>query len=573
MISEDVTPRPQRFSQGWWKSLLWLVLPAALAVAVLDVYAVWFVASETTLYHADQVTYWSYSRQLAQLLAADPVAAVQAVVRTVANNDVNLLPAFPIACVMMLFGDSRLAYVLAVITIYGTATVVMLVLALRRFGVAKANWVAPIVILLVPTIWRPVFIGYLGIGGVALALAVLALVIPRGASSWSPRTMALAGALLAVLVLFRRWWGIWAAAFCAVVVLVVVWDLIAARPRSLRAIVKVVKGPCVLGATACGTVVVFAAPIMVTRLKTDYADRFAAYNLEGGAQRFAAVISHLGVLGVVVIVGCALYLVFGRIYRRSAVVLMLLAALTYGLMVSIQDHSPQHWYLYDPSILLLVGLAVGRLGEEFPPRRRAAVWALVLLLGVVMTTAVFTPDVLAGRGGKLLPADGVRPRVRHDLAEVDRLLTYLDHRYEDGSGAVYVLASSELLSDHVLGFSNLSLETEHPSVKGFIAAAHVDRRDGFPRGLLVADAVVVTDPIQIHLPAEEQRVVAEPARSFLSGTDIAQAFHKLPVTFTLDGGVQVYVFERVRPITPGDLEGLSSRLRDAYPDRPEIFAP
>ena len=44
-------------------------------------------------------------------------------------------------------------------------------------------------------------------------------------------------------------------------------------------------------------------------------------------------------------------------------------------------------------------------------------------------------------------------------------------------------------SDQVLAFSNLSLGTNHPSVGGFLNSSHVDRRDGFPRGLLLADAL------------------------------------------------------------------------------------
>ncbi len=125
----------------------------------------------------------------------------------------------------------------------------------------------------------------------------------------------------------------------------------------------------------------------------------------------------------------------------------------------------------------------------------------------------------------------------------------------------------------MLAFSNLSLGTGHPSVKGFLESAHVDRRDGFPRGLLLADAVIVTEPVQIHLRADDQRVVVEAARSFRDETDIARAFQRLPVSFALDGGVRVFVFERVRTTTAEELEGFSSRLRDAYPDRPEIFTP
>ena len=556
-----------------WESARSLILPVVLVVVCLDLYAVWFVGSERTLFHADQLTYWSYSQRLSQLLAADPVAAIRAVGHSVANNDINLLPALPVACVMALFGCSRLVYILSVITLYGTATVLMLVLALRRFGLDAPSWVTPLVLLLVPTIWRPVFLGYLGIGGVALALAVLALVVPAGASSSSARSMALAGILLAVTVLYRRWWGIWAVAFCSVVVLVVLWNLVANRPRSLRQIGAVVAGPCVFGLTAGVTLIVLAAPVVVQRATTDYADRFAAYSLEGAYQRVQAAVGHIGILGVLLIVASACTLMLNRAYRRSAMVLVLVLALTYALMVSIQDHSPQHWYLYDPSILLLVGLAVGRLGHEFPPRRHPAAWAPLVVIGAVMTTAVFVPGVLPGAEAGIVPSDGLRPRVRNDLHEINRLLSFLDDRYRSGSGSVYVLASSEVLSDQALAFANLSLGTEHPSVRSFLASAHVDRRDGFPRGLLLADAVITTDPVQIHLRADEQRVVVEPARSFRDGTDIALGFQRLPVTFTLDGGVRAFVFERIRTTTVEELEGLSSRLREAYPDRPEIFAP
>jgi len=559
-------------SQGaLWVRCRSILLPALVVVAVLDVYALWFLGVEQTLYHADQVTYWSYSQHLSQVLVVDPVAAIRAVVHSVASSDVNLLPALPIACVMAVFGDSRLVYLLSVINIYGAAMVVMLVVALRKFGLKNASWVAPLVFLLTAGIWRPIFIGYLGIGGVALALGVLALAIPSLSSRVTTRSMVLAGVLLALLVLFRRWWGIWAVAFCIVVLLAALWELVSTRTQSLKKVREVVAGPAVLGLTAVVTLIVLAAPIVVQRLTTDYADRFAAYSLGDASQRVAAVVGHFGFLGLLLIVGCTAYLLSKPPLRRSAVALVLLLVLTYTVMVSIQDHSPQHWYLYDPSILLLVGLALGRLGEELPRRRRVAVWASLVVVGLVTTASIFVPGFAYGGRVGLLPSDRLHPRVRGDLAEIDRLLTFLDHRYENGTGRIYILASSELLSDQVLAFSNLSLGTEHASVQGIIGSAHVDRRDGFPRGLLVADAVIVTDPIQVHLRADEQRVIVEPARSFLEGTDIAHAFQELPETFVLDNDVKVRIFERVRLNTPEEIEGLSSRLREAYPDRPEIF--
>jgi hypothetical protein len=242
-------------------------------------------------------------------------------------------------------------------------------------------------------------------------------------------------------------------------------------------------------------------------------------------------------------------------------------------MTSIQDHSPQHWYLYDAQILLLVGLAVDRVQRLLAGRTRAAAVSALVMLGAVATAWVYLPvERLGMRAGAALP-EPIRPTVRRDLREVDRLLTYLDHRCEVGAGPIYVVASSRVLSDQVLSFANLSLGTDHPSVRQVLSASHVDRRDGFPIALLAASTVVVADPVQVHLRPEDQQVVVAPARSFLDGTDVARAFARMYPTFELDGGVRVSVFNRERGHTSAEIAGLSEKLRRRYPERPEIFSP
>jgi len=550
--------------------LLWILA----LIIFLDLYALWFVGSERTLYHADQVAYWSYSRQLSEMLVDDPVMAVRAVAHSVAYNDVNLLPASPIAAWMVAFGNSRMAYVVAVISIYGLTTAIMLTFALWRVCGTVRPWSGPLAVLLLSTVWRPIFIGYLGIGGVALALAILALVLPVGTTRRGTREMVAAGFFLGLLALFRRWWGIWALGFACTLVVDAIWDFLISQPRDRRRLRRSLIGPAALGLCAGATTLILAAPITLWRLSTDYADRFAAYDLGSIGGRIAAVFGHFGLIGVALLVVCAIWLINCRETRRTAVFLILSLGFTYTIMVSIQDHSPQHWYLYYPQALLLVGIAIERIASFDRGHRRQIALGTLVVVALSVTAAVYLPPAagLADDFGPLLPSDRLRPQVRADLHEVDRLLSFLDQKLE-GSARVYVLASSRLLSDQVLGFSNLSLGTQHLAPQAILGAAHVDRRDGFPSALLTADIVLVADPVQVHLRAEDQMVIAVPAESFVEGRDIALAFRKLNDTFTLDGGVRVLVFERVREHEPGEVEALSTRLREAYPDRPEIYRP
>ncbi len=193
-----------------------LLLPVAAMILVLDAYAVWFVRTEQTLYHADQVAYWSYCRSLAQLMVEDPVASVGAVFHSIANNDINLLPAVPISLLMVVFGGSRLVYVIGVITIYGFASCGGAGVRPGEDRTAATALGRTTGVCLVATVWQPVFIGYLGIGGVRARSGRDRPVMGRETAPAAQCSSADAcGFLLAVLVLFRRWWGIWGVAFVA----------------------------------------------------------------------------------------------------------------------------------------------------------------------------------------------------------------------------------------------------------------------------------------------------------------------------------------------------------------------
>ena len=91
--------------------------------------------------------------------------------------------------------------------------------------------------------------------------------------------------------------------------------------------------------------------------------------------------------------------------------------------------------------------------------------------------------------------------------------------------------------------------------------------------LLEATYVVVPQPAQTDMVAREQQVVVIPTDSFIRGENLARAFRRLPVEFLLEGDVRVWVFERERNITAGEVAELSASLRSVYPDRPDIWRP
>jgi hypothetical protein len=104
-----------------------------------------------------------------------------------------------------------------------------------------------------------------------------------------------------------------------------------------------------------------------------------------------------------------------------------------------------------------------------------------------------------------------------------------------------------------------------------VRPADVDKRDGFPQQLPTADIVVASDPPQIHLAAEDQQVILEPARQLAKKVGIGAAFERVEGEYVLDGGAQAFLYRRTRPVTAEEIAELSAALQRSYPDRPYIF--
>jgi hypothetical protein len=555
-----------------------------VSFGVLVLFAVSFVAAEHTLYHADQVAYWEFSSGLAANLRTEPWSAIQQIAWSVAHADLNLVPAVPIAVAMLAVGDSRTAYVAGVMSIYGLAVVVMLLVAVRwgwPDGFRPAVWavVAGTVtgLLLFPALWRPVLIGYLGLGGVALGLAIFTLYFRADPPSVRWQQLVLIGFLISMVALFRRWYGFWALAFCVIVLLDGVWRVWRRRPSDRSQLWQVVRTPLIVGASAAVTLLALATPLVVHRLTPGYAQEFAAYaRSTGAAGQITELIREFGLIPLGVIAAAAGSLAWDRSMRRTGTLVSLQMAMTYLLMVRLQGHGPHHWYLYLGGALFLVGLAVVRTLSSLDTVRARATAVIGLVgIGLIVTGSVYAECLrpLADLMGPLVPRHRVRPLQRQDLAEVHRLLGFLDEQVARREGYIYVLGSTGTLSDQSLAFANRSLGTGYRSPASILQSAHVDRRDGFPRMLLEATYVVVPDPPQNDMNPARQRVVMIPTRSFVEGRNIARAFRRLPVEFLLERDVRVWVFERERGITGDEVAELSALLRAAYPDRPNIWGP
>jgi hypothetical protein len=561
--------RPSSFPLLAWADV------AAIAGVLLavNVWVVWFVAQEHWLYRADEVSFWSSSIGLAHTLRADPWMAFVNLSRSVAHATLNLLPAFPIAVVLSVAGDSRLAYLLTVVDVYGSLVLLALVIAARRLGGTPdlgMGWSRAAIVatmLLAFSLWQPVVLGYLDLGGVAIALAILALYLCRAPEDLSPFQSVVIGFLTALLFLFRRWYGFWSLAFCALVATEALIEAACGRRKPVRSAI-------VIGAVAAGTLAAVALPVVLQVAATDFADKFAAFKVRHGAvAELSAPVKRFGLLLLIpALAGGVLLCVGPRAQRRLALFVGVQMALIFLLMRRIQDPDIHHFYLYLPGILCLVVVAAEQALARLPTvAPRLLLLGTLLASGGAVTMAVLSPAV-ASALHEWAPSP-VAPRIRSDIPEVLRLLGYLDDRLREQPGYIYVFSSGGVISDQTLAFANLSAGVSYRSPVVVLQSSQLDRRDGFPCMLLKADYAVVPWPIDPPSRREEVQVILIPAESIARGRDIGQAFRQLPETFHLENRQTVLVYRRERELLTPEVEALSRLLRTAYPERPDIYEP
>lgn len=550
---------------------------AALIVMGVGLFAVDFVSREATLYYWDGSYYWGLSCRLGRVLWHSPGQALAEIIQSIRFSDYNLIPALPVSLIMLAFGCSRLVYELSVIGAYGFLTVFVFLTTSWKITSARESdlswWIMSASVLtplFFPGLWRPVFLGYLDVGGVGIALFILLLYFRQPTDTMKLPALVSLGILLALLTLFRRWYVFWAVSFIVTVALnsfSTMWSL---RAWNWRAILRALGMPIMVGLGAGITMLLLAWPMALRVLTRDYSHIHLAWKLqETISGEICTVVDNFGLVPLALLAASTIGLqLFGTV-RRTAMLLTIQLALTFLLMRRMQDHSPQHWYLYYPNAMLLVSLFLGQIGTLIRNARHKYVLAGFLLVTGLMVSAATYMKCAAGLAdclGVLAPQTRVYPEVREDMPELMRLLHFLAGLQRHRPGPIYVLSSSETLSYTHLRDAYLSL-TRTPLAPGTILwCSEVDRRDGFPRNLLKARYVLVALPIQYHLRPQDQRVIGIPARSLTTPCNIGNAFRRMPDEFNLRNGVKLLVFEKERAVSKSELRNLVDIFCQAYPD-------
>lgn len=558
-----------------------LIASQWIIIAVFaNIFAASFVLKERYIYFWDLAEYWHDTSLMVYMFRRAPLGAISKLLYSVRHYDYNYLPTIPLTVPMSIFGESRLVYVLSIVNIYALPAAFVLTAATKAIaksaGLQHAEalyYVVPVVLLTLPAFWVPTLRGYPDVGGLVLVGAVLFFYFNKRPRTLKAREAIVCGVLLALLLLFRRWYGFWAVSFIMLLPVDAAFELWNGCPFDFEACWKTYR-PTILVVLSFGVALICIAwPLVVHMITTPYRDIYSAYRASTGlleslrdAGRF-----YLGTLVCFAFAVSVTLLAASQSVRRLCVFLLAQLMLILILFERIQGFAWQHFYLLIPTIVIFLSLALVVIANM-------SSWLAVPMYSFVSIMA-FGPvfslyfGPLSHFSQEIAAAGRCFPLIRYDLPEIRRLLGILEDYDSRTGGTVYVLASSQIINSALLWEANLSLNTNYQVTGKILRTAEVDRRDGFPWQLLNAQYVLVAVPIQYHLRREEQRMVELPAEALLMGRNIGDAFERLAESFVLEGDVRVYVFRKVRSITEKELSDLEGECKRVYPDAPDICIP
>lgn len=566
---------------AWFLLIAWASLVTAL-----------YLKNENAFYWSDYNFYAYATGALAELIIMHTFMVPLFLWQSLQWNH-GLIVAIPSALFEIMFGVSRLSYISSMVVLYllpfaaSLGVIATKVIAAPRWQVF---WSTVLITLSLPPMWVPSLRGYPDcLAALVVSLSLLCYLTNRDMRNTN-KVVGL-GLLLALAPLLRRHFIY---ADIALVLAIIIDQFVLARQinghsgEALKSFAKAMLGRfsiTVAFTLFCfGTVGLrFTQQLLLHNYKTLY-QSFDVSLIE-------TVNYFFHVFGTIIWLFVLAGFVLARqskLYKPDARFIHTFATLAAGIWLFLVNILGAHYNLYF-SWLVVLGLVsfFWYIAGNAPALIRNTALSLMLVFFLTnLSIGLAPPAVLDRLGIKVFRPDMLNlveqegdlvgwlfsanypPLARTDREEVVRLADYL-RSLAPKRELIYVASCSKLLNTDVIKNAERSKYGQKGQALFLPEIPNVDSRDSYPLEMLLqTDYLVLAEPLQFAIKPKEQDLLALIAKCFREKWKLAADFEELPEHFTLDDGVTVSVFKRLRPTSlPIALETLTI-FKKELPRRP-----
>jgi len=558
----------------WFKdNYIFLVLLVLLAL-LANLFLYQFYRQERYIYFWDWSAYQSHFIFMVGKLRLGIIPALGALLYSIAFTEYSLLAPLMISPLGLIFGTGRTVFLFSILNVFAlpAAFLIGMVFARLTGATGKKKWLSVLIpmaiTLLTPQFWIPLLLGFFDVATL-IGIVCIWLILSSDQEKRTWQKAAGVGLLLTLLIFTRRWFGYWS--FCFFPAIFLQWLYCKIKKQKPFWELKII---IVCGLISAGFLLIFGAPIAKQMLTDNYASMFSAF--KGGNSTWQVILQaayHYGWLALLFAVAGFFWALKDFKVRPVAQIIGLQTLITLLLFARVQLIDLHHHYQFMVAIILFESLfifylwssKIRRLWKVF----LSFLFVVILLLNFLQ--ALVPQFKFSFRPLHLMAAAQHYPLIRNDQSQIAALVAYLNQIMPQGS-QLYVDSSSLILNDDVIRNSCRYLNLPQTRIcNNIIFASNVDLRDGLPRQLPNADFILVPSPAQTHLRPIDQRVIWILANQLMDKNSLGSAYTVLPEQFTLDGGVNVKVLKRTKPLTSAELQSLSNLFLSFYPGRIDLF--
>ena len=545
--------------------LLGLVI---LSITIIVIY----ISSERFFYYWDWVGYQAMAIYYASNIVSYPLQTLIEIYHSI-NIEYNHFYTVPLLPLILLFGKTRLGYVLAVTLVYQLPYALVIGGIATRLTPVRPRlvfWLTTLLVLVTPAAWAPTLRAYPDVGAALLiGLAILIYLQDLYLRKWWQ--ILIIGFLIGAAILFRRHYAYGAIAFFGAIFIQALIRFVPVfrknRRQAWRDLWDIGIRIGLVGATALLTLFLFGKPFLIKILSTNYWALFSSYELSYQVILNYYAANYGWIALTLAILGFALGWMKGLLSRPVALFLLLFGGISIIQWTFAVSQYGVHYTLHF-TLPVVLGLAAFS-GVIWSSTK--GVWRLSIVGGVIVFVVANLVISLAPVriNPKLEPWVAYRypPLTRPDYNEIVELVSFL--RAADLNGTpIYVVDSSFRMNFDLLIKAEQALYTD-PKFNVFLTP-QIDSRDFYPlEQLLNAGIVIVSTPAQYHLGNPEgQKVVAVVHQAFKDNWKIAQDFTRLPEQFSLIDHVTLNIYRRTGPTSLETAVQTFAAMRDFIGLRP-----
>ncbi|MGM0455378.1 MAG: hypothetical protein ACQERW_04320 [Cyanobacteriota bacterium] len=537
-------------------------LAALLLLLTVVSLVIRYITPETGFYWWDYADYHNYAILVAEAFNQSPSDGWEFLGQSLSQqkNGLHILPLLPI---IQLGDHRRLAYILSLALVYlipfslgmGAIATELPLRHLGQWGKRPVFWFTTVLTLLLPMTWIPMLRGYPDIGGAMVLVWAtwLYLRYPRLRQPWQILVL---GAMIALSILLRRHF-----AYAALTLLLAaaLSQLVGSRKDWQKSLILWLR-LAMVGIVSLIVMAIVAPEFTQKAMTTDFSSRYQLWSLPLGVMLSRTGAAYGWGLWAMAIVGWLVSQRWGQLGWR---VVGMAAGLSLAVVLLKLRYGNLHYTLHLTPWLVLGLLAFTEVLLDRVQRR----WGLVLLgayvlvnfsSGLGMLSTGMSPlvsdspseSVLARVSLKPLLAKAHPPLVRQDTAELERLLLRLQALSQQQQTIALLAASNQVNASM---FQSEAFQRFDSSLT-LLPVAIFDGPVSPLETVSEADVVIVATPPQLIELQDEQVVRSQSqtmirliSEAFIQNQTIAEEFRRLPDSFELQGGVQLWLYERRQP--------------------------